>query len=80
MAWEAVNGPLLIHERLDYWFIQLMWLIANTNSKRRISMRKFLPPWIDLPLGDVDEGFARLLAMAEANEAADDADDFHVDR
>lgn len=57
-----------------------MWLIANANSKRRISMRKFLPPWVDMPLGDPDEGFARLLAMAEANEAANDANDLDADR
>jgi hypothetical protein len=62
----------LIHERLDYWFTVLTWELAQVNSRRKLSIRKFAPPWLEIPLGDPDSAFLRFLDLAEGGEDADD--------
>jgi hypothetical protein len=69
VAFEQVHGPLLIHERIDFGFAMLAWMMANAWGKRRRKFTDFLPPWYDLkPSGDVTEGFERLLRLGEENE------------
>jgi hypothetical protein len=69
MAFEQVHGPLLIHERVDFGFAMLGWLMANAWSRKRRKFTEFLPPWYDTKLsGDFTEGFERLLRLGEENE------------
>jgi hypothetical protein len=43
----------------------LATLFFNANSKRKLRVKDFLPPWYEVPLPDPEEGFRRLLEMAE---------------
>ena len=45
----------------------LATLFYNANSKRKLQLKDFLPNWYEFPRADPEEGFRRMLEMAEAN-------------
>ena len=75
MAYEKLNGPLLIHERVDFGLAVLALIMANAWSKKRFKLRDFLPPWYENAKIDPLEGFKQLMALAE-----DNADNLDTDR
>jgi hypothetical protein len=59
-AWEGVNGPVLVHERVEAAGAILATVVARTAGNRRARPRDFLPRWDRR--GDLDaawEAFVR---------------------
>lgn len=44
-AFEQVHGPILVHDRVDFGLTQVALILANAFSKRRVDIKKVLPPW-----------------------------------
>jgi hypothetical protein len=68
-AFEQVNGPLLVHERIDIGFALIATLMANAWSKRKRKFADFLPPWYEIPKAKTSlTSFEQILEMADADD------------
>jgi hypothetical protein len=69
-----VNGPLLIHERIDVGLAQVGFLLAKLLGRGNPKPRDFLPTWYADRVGEASvlEGFESLMRMAKGGTVADD--------
>jgi hypothetical protein len=66
-AFEQLDGPILLHQRIDAAAALICFVVAKAAGAKRIRLRDFLPTW-DRVRGEdaVVQSFAEMLKEAES--------------
>jgi hypothetical protein len=60
-AFEHVEGPILIHERIDAATAISSWVVAKAAGAKKVRLKDFLPQWDRRPVEQDDETLRQIM-------------------